>query len=134
MQLPKGAIVAVADGATFHLYRNGGDELNPKLTLQPAADLAHVDGSAGSHHPSGAGNHDDSTQIEDGFAASTAAWLNGQVLGGKIDNLLIIAAPKTLGELRRHYHKALQAKLLGELAKDLTGHAVGDIETAIANA
>ncbi|WP_310539551.1 host attachment protein [Phenylobacterium sp.] len=134
MQLPKGATVAVADGATLHIYRNGGDELNPKLTLQPAADLAHVDGGAGSHHRSSAGNHDDSTQIEDGFAASTAGWLNSQVLGGKIDDLFIIAAPKTLGELRRHYHKALQAKLLGELAKDLTGHAIGDIETAISNA
>ncbi|CAN5840291.1 host attachment protein [soil metagenome] len=134
MQLPKGATVAVADGATLHIYRNGGDELNAKLTLQPAAELELMDGSAGSNHRSGAGNPDDSTQIEDGFAASTAAWLNSQALSGKIGDIFIIAAPKTLGELRRHYHKALEAKLLGELAKDLPGHAVGDIETAIANA
>ena len=134
MQLPKGATVAVADGATLHIYRNGGDELHAKLTLQPAAELELVDGSAGSHHGSSAGNPDDSTQIEDGFAASTAGWLNSQVLSGKIGDLFIIAAPKTLGELRRHYHKALEAKLLGELAKDLTGHAIGDIETAIAHA
>ena len=113
MQLPKGATVAVADGATLHIYRNGGDELHPKLSVQPAAELELVDGSAGSHRRSSAGNPDDSTQIED---------------------LFIIAAPKTLGELRRHYHKALEAKLLGELAKDLTGHAIGDIETAIAHA
>lgn len=134
MQLPKGATIAVADGAALHIYRNAGDELHPKLSLQPAAELERVDGSAGSHHRSSARNPDDSTQIEDGFAASTAAWLNSQVLSGKIENLFIIAAPKTLGELRRHYHKSLEAKLLGELAKDLTGHAVSDIETAISNA
>ncbi|WP_082093973.1 host attachment protein [Devosia limi] len=33
--------------------------------------------------------------------------------------------------MRKHYHKALTAKLLGEIAKDLTGHPISDIETAI---
>jgi len=46
----------------------------------------------------------------------------------------VIAAPKTLGELRKHWHKALEAKLVGELAKELTGHSVGDIEAAVAKA
>jgi protein required for attachment to host cells len=43
-------------------------------------------------------------------------------------------ATKSLGEPRKHYHKALQGKLLGELAKDLTGHSVADIEAALAKA
>lgn len=51
---------------------------------------------------------------------------------GKFDNLIVIAAPRTLGELRKHYHKALSAKLLGEIAKDLTSHAIADIEKVIA--
>jgi protein required for attachment to host cells len=38
-------------------------------------------------------------------AAGVADFLNKQVLSGKIDDIVIIAAPKTLGELRKHYHK-----------------------------
>lgn len=134
MQLPKGTTVAVADGVTLHLYRNAGDEVHPKLTALPPATLGHVNRSSGDHHYSSSANPSDGQQREDGFAAATAAWLNEQALAGKIEHLYIIAAPKTLGELRRHYHKALEGKLLGELAKDLTGHVVGDIETAIAHA
>ena len=37
----------------------------------------------------------------------------------------------TLGELRKHYHKEVSSRLAGELAKDLTGHSVPDIEKAL---
>jgi protein required for attachment to host cells len=57
--------------------------------------------------------------------------LNKRVLDGNIDALVLIAAPRALGEMRKHYHKALTAKLLGEIAKDLTGHSVTDVEIAI---
>ena len=134
MQLPKGTTVAVADGVTLHLYRNAGDEVHPKLTALPPATLGQVNRSSGDRHYSSSANPNDSQQREAGFAAATAAWLNEQALAGKIEHLYVIAAPKTLGELRRHYHKALESKLLGELAKDLTGHVVGDIETAITHA
>ncbi|WP_315974446.1 baeRF12 domain-containing protein [Devosia neptuniae] len=33
--------------------------------------------------------------------------------------------------MHKHYHKTLTAKLLGEIAKDLTGHSIGDVEAAI---
>ncbi|WP_243451998.1 host attachment protein [Sphingosinicella soli] len=60
--------------------------------------------------------------------------LNKRVLDGKIDALIIVAAPRTLGELRKHYHKALSAVLVGEILKDLTGHSVADVESTIAGA
>ncbi|HSP45252.1 MAG TPA: host attachment protein [Chthoniobacterales bacterium] len=44
---------------------------------------------------------------------------------------MIIAAPKTLGEMRKHYHKKLEEALVGEIAKDLTGHSIADIEKTI---
>ena len=40
---------------------------------------------------------------------TTADWLNKEVLGHRIDDLVVIAAPKALGELRKHYHKAYRA-------------------------
>jgi protein required for attachment to host cells len=77
------------------------------------------------------GNPDQGQASEDGFSAGIVALLNKAVLGGQIDGLVVIAAPRALGEMRKHYHKALSAKLLGEISKDLTGHSMADVETAI---
>lgn len=134
MKLPKGAHVAVADGAKLVMFRNTGDEANPSLTEIPHGKVDTHNKSAGQHHQSTDGNPADDRQEEDAFAAGIAAQLNKQVLDNKIDALVVIATPKTLGELRKHYHKALSAILVGEIAKDLTDHPVKDIERSIAAA
>ena len=134
MKLPKNAVVAVADGATLNLYRNTSDEGSPSLTKLPDADIATTNKGSGGRHQSSSANPSDSQQDEDAFAAGVASVPNTRVLDGKIDDLIVIAAPRTLGELRKHYHKSLKAKLAGEIAKDLTGHSVADIEKAIASA
>lgn len=134
MQIPKGATVAVADGEKLNLFRNTGDEANPKLTALPAADVASDNKGSGARHQSSSANPDNSQAEEDSFSAGIADFLNRQVLDGKINDLVVIAAPRTLGELRKHYHKKLSATLVGEIAKDLTGHAVQDIEKTIAAA
>jgi len=134
MDIPKDAIVAVADGEILNLFRNTGEVNAPKLT--PMADAAVSSdnaGSGGRHHSSSA-NPSDSQQSEDGFAAGIVELLNKRVLDGKIDNLIIVAAPRTLGEMRKHYHKSLSAVLTGEIAKDLTGHSMADVEKTIAAA
>ena len=132
MNIPKDAVVAVADGEILHLYHNTGDEAAPKLVVMEhgAVDTENM-GSGGRHHSSSA-NPSDSQLEEDSFAAGTAAMLNSKVLDGKIDSLIVVAAPRTLGELRKHYHKALSAVLVGEIAKELTGHSIADIEKSIA--
>ncbi|KAB7647611.1 host attachment family protein [Polymorphobacter fuscus] len=134
MLIPHGTIVAVADGEILNLFRNGGDEAGPKLTPIPDADISSDNKGSGGRHQSSSANPDDSQQNEDGFAAGIAAMLNKRVLDGKIENLIIVAAPRTLGELRKHYHKSLSAILLGEVAKDLTGHSVADVEKSLAAA
>ncbi len=134
MLLPHAATVVVADGEKLLVFRNSGTDTEPKLSAVNHPEPGTDGIPSGGRHHSSAANPDDSTLVEDAFAASTATWLNGQVLGGKIEALVVIAAPKTLGELRKHYHKALSAILAGELAKDLTGHTVADIEKAIAAA
>jgi len=42
-------------------------------------------------------------------------------------HIVVAAPPKTLGEMRKHYGKAVEARLLGELHKDLTGFPVAEI-------
>ena len=134
MDIPKGATVAVADGEKLNLFRNSGDEANPSLTAAAVEDVANENKGSGARHQSSSANPDNSQIEEDSFAAGTADLLNRQVLGGQIDNLIIIAAPRTLGELRKHYHQKLSAVLIGEIAKDLTGHSTQEIEKAVAAA
>ena len=134
MLLAHGTVVAVADGEKLILFRNTGTETEPKLSSLATETPSGDNKGAGTRHHSSAANPDDSRLAEDSFAAATAALLNTQALNGKFDALFVIAAPKTLGELRKHWHKALEAKLVGELAKDLTGHSIADIEAALAKA
>ncbi|WP_127753267.1 host attachment protein [Devosia sp. 1566] len=130
MILPKGTTIAVADGEKLNLFRNSGDEAELKLTRSEHSQVDDDAQGSGSRQNS-SGNPDQSQASEDGFSAGIVALLNKAVLGGQIDGLVVIAAPRALGEMRKHYHKALSAKLLGEISKDLTGHSMGDVETAI---
>lgn len=71
---------------------------------------------------------------EDRFAAEVAAILNKAAMSNAFNDLIIAAPPKTLGEMRMHYHKEVESRLLGEINKDLTGHPVDQIEAALISA
>ena len=75
-------------------------------------------GSGGRHRNTTA-NPDRSRLREDNFAASVTAFLNREVLAGRIGSLVIVADARSLGELRRHFHHAVSDKLAGEVEKNL---------------
>ncbi len=128
MILPQGAVVAVVDGEKLVMFRNTGHE-GVALTAMDAP--AIEPGTASPGHRSSGANPDNDTQAEDAFAGGVAALLNSRALDGTFDKLLVIAAPRTLGELRKHWHKVLQEKLVGEIAKDLAGQPTDQIARAI---
>lgn len=130
MLLPHGTIVALVDGQNFTLFRNDGNEAEPELVESPAPKLDSHNHSGTGHH-SRPGNHADSLVAEDAHAMAAVEWLNSQVLGHHIDNLVVIAPPRTLGEMRRHYHKQLDLVLRGELAKELSGRKGPEIIAAL---
>jgi protein required for attachment to host cells len=134
MILPHGTMVAVADGTTLRLFRNRGNEPHIELVEfeHPAIDLTNP--GSGSRHRSDSTNPDPHRKGEDSFAAASAAQLNRFALDGSLEGLFVIADPRTLGEMRKHFHATLQAKILGDLPKDLIDHPVHDIETAIRHA
>ncbi|MEO9340286.1 host attachment protein [Mesorhizobium sp. SB112] len=134
MKISQDTIIAVADGEKLSLFKNEGDAANVKLKAMPSADVDSSKISSGGRHSSSSANPDDSQQDEDGFSNGVVNMLNKQVLDGKIKSLVIVAAPRTLGEMRKSYHKSLSDILLGELDKDLTGHSMQDIEKALASA
>lgn len=131
MILPHGAVVAVVDGAKFELFRNSGSEVDPTLSILEAPDLESHNKSAGARRDSSMANPTGHQLDEDAHAAAVADWLNTQVQTRQIDRLVVIAPPRTLGEMRRRYHKELVAALAGELAQDLTGRGAQAVIAAL---
>ena len=131
MLIPHGAVIAVADGEKLHLFRNDGNESNPRLSGLSEPSIEGDNKDSGKRHHSSLANPDEKQLEEDSFAAATAEFLNRKALGTPDIGFVVIAAPKTLGELRKHYHKEFQARLLGELAKEMTGRSVEEIQAAL---
>ena len=134
MILPHGTIVAVADGATLKLFRNKGSGPHLDLVELKHSAIVPINPGSGSRHRSDSSNPDPHRKEEDGFAAASASQLNYLALDGSLERLFVIADPRTLGELRKHFHANLQTKIVGELPKDLTDHSADDIAMAIRHA
>jgi protein required for attachment to host cells len=144
MRIPHATHVLVADGRKLLFFRNEGDADYPTLEIIGHAEHPNPADrdqkrDAQGQRPSSATLGQDSTdetdfhQLEEArFAAEAAEMLRKRALAGEFETLLVVAPPKTLGELRKHYHKEVESRLLGELAKDLTAHPVDQIERIIA--
>ena len=137
MKIPHMAHVALVDGERFIVMRNTGQIFEPRLEMVAEPDLTPTNYSAGVRHQD---------KVPEGFptvssdldelahAAAAAEWLNGRALAGEIDQLVVVADPRTLGEMRRHFHKELQARIAGELDKNVTWTTADAIAQVIAAA
>lgn len=145
MDIPRNAHVLVVDGRKSLLFKNEGDAKFPNLCVaahseqvSPATRDQGTSPPGTTHSSVGPGRsgyeQTDLHQLdEDRFAADAAEMLKNEVLAGRIDALIVVAAPRTLGELRKHYHGEVSKRLLGEIPKDLTGRPADEIETIIVN-
>jgi protein required for attachment to host cells len=140
MDIPNGAFVVVADGEKMLLFRNQGDDEFPHLIVVEESEqesLANrelrrdIPGRSFSSVGPGRSAYDeaDSRQLgEDRFAAQTVDMLNRRALENEFASLVIVAPPRTLGELRSYYHSELNRRLIGEVPKNLTNLPLPDIE------
>ena len=135
MQIPNNAHVAIVDGERFLLMRNRGRGLAPELELEAEPDVGGFgESGAAGHHDTDAKSDAWRTQDKHDHAAGVAGWLNRAVDENRVEQLLVVADPDTLGEMRRHYSKGTQAALVGELDKQLTGMPGPDIAKVLATA
>ena len=148
MKIPNRALVLVADGRKLLLLRNHGDEAHLNLKTEAHDEQASLKdgeiktdqagqsaGPAGTGMPGGTmGETDFAQQAEDRWAADAGALLSKRALANDYDALVVIAAPKTLGVLRKNYHKEVEARLIGELAKEMTDRPIADIEAMLVGA
>ena len=140
MQIPHDSVILVADGRKSLFFRNQGDADFPNLSVvekeghpnpahhEQASDLAGqsmktVDGRGGSME-----EVDFHQQEEDRFAAETAGMLKERALRHEYEALVVVAPPRTLGELRKHYHVEVEKRIVAELPKDLVNMPVAEIE------
>ena len=151
MRIPHDGCVMVADGRKMLFFRNEGDGEFPNLEVErkriddnPKDREQHTDApgrtfssagtprggalSAGAHNRSAYAETDFRQLEEDRFAALAAEMLKQRALRNDFDSLVVVAPPKTLGELRKHYHKEVEKRLAAEVTKDLTNVPVEEIE------
>lgn len=143
MQIPHDSFILVADGRKSLFFRNEGDAEFPNLTverkdvqdnpdhLEQATDTAGQAASPVGGASATMGETDFHDLEEQRFAADTAAMLKERALRNDFESLVVVAPPKTLGELRKHYHKEVEKRLVGEIPKDLTNLPVPEIEKVL---
>lgn len=123
--------VLVADGHRMRAFRktSGQLELVAEARPSPSRRAGRIPDDAMGRVGSSAGGtirHKLEPRMDEGrkavrsFAEDIAAWLDGAVAENAFDRLVLAAAPKMLGELRRVIAAPVQARIVAEVSKDLT--------------
>lgn len=140
MRIARGSFIVVADGRKAMFFRNNGEADYPNLELeteksQPGLKDREIKSDAPGRTTGGnaqgvnAFEEPNFQQLEEErFAGEIADLLRQKALQAEFDALIIIAPPKVLGDMRKHYHKEVESRLKAEINKDLTGHPVKKIE------
>jgi protein required for attachment to host cells len=131
MEVPHGAVVIVADGGRARAFRQTGRGLDVALEPMGGIEMDTHNHSSGVRRRPDEGGGDANELDEDARAASVAEWVNAEVTAGRITGLVVIAAPKTLGEMRHHWSSGTQGVIAGEISKDLSNHDLKGITDAL---
>ena len=143
MRIKKGTLILVVDGAKLLLFRNDGDTRKPALATlileeadNPPSREQGTDSPGRTH--SRMGNRrsayqetDWHAQAEDRFARHAGQVLEQAAADEGKAGIIVIAAPRTLGVLRKHYGRQTGDRLLGEISKELARHETDDIVAVI---
>ena len=134
--------VVVADGARARVFVNEGvgkgvHELEDRAFVGSRRQNQDIqaDRPGRAFDSAGQGRHsmeprtDPHQHEEREFLRDVVSWLSEHGQNNDFERLVLIAAPRALGELRSLLPKPLSAKVVGEIAKDLTHSGPADIES-----
>lgn len=138
--------VLVADGTKALMLFNRGDEEVP--LLEPIRKAEHDLAPTREQGTSAPGRYADTPvgqrsafeetdwqRLEkERFAKEIAGQLSKAAMANAYDDLVLVAPPRILGELRSELHKEAAQRVKLELAKDLTHHPMDQIEAQIRDA
>ena len=123
-------LVVVADGASAVIWRNHG-HATPDLEVVERVDLSSMPQGG----PSGHAPEDQSKRELDEatFIKLLVHKLNAMALAHDLpDEIIIIADPDSLGQMRPQYHGELKRRIVREIAKTLVKASKQDLEKALA--
>lgn len=143
INLKHGIWVLVADGEKALFLKNQGDTKFPNLevvremeqenppTREQGSDRPGRYSDGPSAHSSAVDDTDWHRVAKEHFADEIAERLYKLAHAGDFSEIVLIAPPMVLGELRKKLHKEVDRRVSAEIAKTLTNHSVPDIEAIL---
>jgi protein required for attachment to host cells len=141
IRLRKNGWVLVADGEKALFLRNGGNPDNPQLEVlreirqenpptsrQGTARPGRLSDGAGNPHRSAVQETDWHRLEKHEFARGIANLIARHAQAGEFDQVVIVAPPVVLGQLRKEFNPVVSERILAEINKDLTKHPVAEIQ------
>ena len=139
MTIPTDALVLVVDGRKMLFLRNRGEgdqvdlvteshhQRDDRKDHEMKTDGPGLTAQSGGYGRPAMDEPDYHQLDEDRYAAEAADQLRIRALAGDFEALVIVAPPKTLGELRKHLHKEVERRIVMELPKEMTDRPIPDI-------
>ncbi|OWK22067.1 Host attachment protein [Mesorhizobium amorphae CCBAU 01583] len=143
IKLKHGLWVVVADGEKALFLRNRGDTRFPDLqVVQEMEQENPATREQGSDRP---GRYNDGPSVhrsavqdtdwhrigKERFADDIAERLYRLAHRGAFEEIVLIAPPQVLGEMRRKLHKEVGDRVQAEIPKTLTNHTIFEIESLL---
>lgn len=139
--IPHHAVVLVADGRKALFLRNEGDEKflnlstesaladdNPPTREQDADRPGRTFHRAATHRRSAVEATDWHEIAKRRFAHAVSAALERSLEAREAKAVVVVAPPRFIADLRHGLSDEARARIIVEIAKDLTGHSIADIE------
>ena len=142
-RLAPGAWVFVGDGQKALFLINEGDEAFPNLHRlsveehrDPPSREQGSDAPGRAHFRisetrSAVGDTDWHELEKERFAVAVADKINRAARCQSFEQIVVVAPPKILGDLRQEFTKETKAKIAAEIPKDLTRHPIWEIESLL---
>jgi len=129
--IPNKCLVVVADGTRAVFFRQKQQGRDIKLTQDGELTPVNLDneGPAGVRPPESSDQETDQAT----FAKQLAHDLNDKALQNIFDDVVLMIDPQTLGQMRPSLHKEVEKRVLNEIAKNVVGQPVDEIEAALKN-
>lgn len=146
VMLKKGTWVLVADSEKALFLENVTDTQDPHLKVrrkdeqdnpsdrEQSANRPGRFNDGPSVHRSAVDDTDWHELAKERFASDLADRLYKLAHKGEFEQLVLVAAPEVLGELRKNLHQEVSDKVIGEVAKNLTNHETSKIEHMVKEA
>lgn len=139
-KVDRGGWVLVADGEKALLLENRGGKARPDFrvlremendnppTREQGSDAPGRFNDGPSPHRSAVEQTDWHWLAKERFAREAADLLYRYAHAGRFRELVLVAAPAILGELRKELHPEVGRRVVAEVPKTLTNHPVSEIE------